>query len=335
VRDATITYALGTCTMAANRDYWDTAYDGHTCGYNPDSPADDVVTAARVVDDSGRAVATIVHYACHPTTLAWENTLISPDYVGALREEVEGATGAPCIFLQGACGDLGPREGFTGDPRVADRNGRQVAFAALSALMSAGPPGTDFEYRGPVVSGATLGTWAHVPQEGQRLAQASDFAGGSYTADLPLKPIPTREALQGELDRWRSREQEAAAGGDEAAARDLGARAERAQRWLGRLDELPEGDSCPLGFTVHRMGDAVWVACGGEPYSAIQVELRRRFPDNVILCSPLAGDMQVAYLLPADRYGKGLYQEEPSSLAPGCLETLTDAIACRIEALVS
>jgi hypothetical protein len=49
-----------------------------------------------------------------------------------------------------------------------------------------------------------------------------------------------------------------------------------------------------------------------------------------IVLSPLAGDMPIAYLLPADRYGRGLYQEEPSSLAPGCLELLTEAIAARI-----
>jgi hypothetical protein len=45
--------------------------------------------------------------------------------------------------------------------------------------------------------------------------------------------------------------------------------------------------------------------------------------------------MQVAYLLPKDRYGKGLYQEEPSSLAPGCLETLTEAMAQQIEQLIA
>ena len=49
----------------------------------------------------------MVNYACHPTTLAWENTLISPDFPGAMREVVERATAAPCVFLQGASGDLG------------------------------------------------------------------------------------------------------------------------------------------------------------------------------------------------------------------------------------
>jgi hypothetical protein len=78
------------------------------------------------------------------------------------------------------------------------------------------------------------------------------------------------------------------------------------------------------------MGDACWITCGGEPYHVLQVELRRRFPALALVFSPLAGDMPIAYLLPADRYGKGLYQEEPSCLAPGCLEALAEAIAARV-----
>src|SRR5207253_8221332 len=118
--------------------------------------------------DSTRSVpatllGTIVNYACHPTTLAWENTLVSPDYVGAMREVVERETGAPCLFLQGSSGDLGPRDGYTGDTAVADRNGRQLGFAALSGLEAMPPAGTYFEYAGPVVSGATLGSWEHRP----------------------------------------------------------------------------------------------------------------------------------------------------------------------------
>jgi hypothetical protein len=45
--------------------------------------------------------------------------------------------------------------------------------------------------------------------------------------------------------------------------------------------------------------------------------------------------MQVAYLLRRECYGQGLYQEEPSVLAPGCLEHLADAIAARVEALLA
>jgi hypothetical protein len=332
LQEAVITYATGRCRLAANRDCWDEAARQFVCGYNPDVPADDTVVVARATDAAGGVVATVVNYACHPTTLAWQNSLISPDYVGALRETVTQATGAPCVFLQGACGDLGPRHGFVGDPAVADSNGRQVAYAALSAIETMGPPAHDHRYTGPVVSGATLGTWAYEPMSAARLARISRFDGGAFTVDLPIKPLPTRAALESDLERWTAGQRAADARGDAVAARDAGARAERARRWRSRLDELPATGRFSLHCSAHRMGDALWVTCGGEPYNAIQRELRRRFPQMTVLFSPLAGDSVAGYLLERDRYGKGLYQEEPSILAPGCLETLTDAIAERIKA---
>jgi len=88
------------------------------------------VLVARVTDPAGRLRATLVNYACHPTTLAWDNSLISPDYVGAMREVVEAATTGPCVFAQGASGDVGPRYGFVGDTAGADRNRRQPVFRA-------------------------------------------------------------------------------------------------------------------------------------------------------------------------------------------------------------
>src|SRR5690606_7005809 len=100
----------------------------------------------RITDTAGALMATIVNYACHPTTLAWENRHISPDFPGALRELVQQATGAPCLFLQGASGDLGPREGFSGELELADRNGRQLGYAALSAFESLPPPVSRYVY---------------------------------------------------------------------------------------------------------------------------------------------------------------------------------------------
>src|SRR5712692_595767 len=169
LRGAVISYAVGRCDLAANRDYWDDRFGGYACGFNPDAPADDTVIVARVTDESGKAIASVVNYACHPTTLAWDNSLISPDFVGAMREVVEAAGGAPCIYAQGACGDLGPRHGFVGDTAIADRNGRQLGYAALSALEAIPPAGTRFVYAGPVVSGTMIGTWKHVPLDADTL----------------------------------------------------------------------------------------------------------------------------------------------------------------------
>jgi hypothetical protein len=333
MQEVFITYATGRCNMAANRDFWDEATTQYVCGLNPEGPADDTVVVARITDLSGKLLATIVNYACHATTLAWLNTLISPDYVGAMREEVTRSTGAPCIFAQGACGDLGPRYDYVGDTAIADQNGRWLGYAALSALESMGPLATDYEYKGPVVSGATLGVWETLPFSAERLERVSRFEGGRYAVDLPLKPKPDPVALQQKLEEWEAFQRDADARGDAIAARDYGAHAERARRWLSRIHLLPDGTTYPFHYTVHRMGDALWVTTGGEPYNLLQRELRRRFPDDAILLSPISGESGVAYLLARDSYGKGLYQEQSSILAAGCLETLIDAIADRIQTL--
>jgi hypothetical protein len=333
-QEAVITYATGHCGLAGNRDYWDAELGLYACGFNPDAPADDTVLVARVTDLDAHTIAVIVNYACHPTTLAWDNSLISPDYIGAMRAVVEAATGATCVFALGACGDLGPRHGFVGATAVADANGRQLGYAALATLESMDPPLYDFAYQGPVVSGATLGAWTPQPFAAERFPATSYFAGGVHTVDIPLKQRPDTTQLQQELESWLGEMAAAGGRGDANAAANASAHAERARRWIARVQDLPPGDTFPFSYSVFRMGDALWVTTGGEPYSALQQELRRRFPDHALLVSPLTGDLQVAYLLPQDRYGKGLYQEEPSILAPGCLELVVGAISARIEKLI-
>src|SRR5262249_98708 len=101
-RAATIVYGVGRCPLPPHPDFWDDASRKYVCGFNPDGVADDAILIARITDKDRRVVATVVNYACHPTTLAWQNSLLSPDFPGALRELIERATGAPCVFLQGA-----------------------------------------------------------------------------------------------------------------------------------------------------------------------------------------------------------------------------------------
>ena len=100
---AVLGYATGRCSLAAHRDYWDAAAGEWVCGFNPEGPTDDTVVTVRITDRAGRIVATMVNYACHPTTLGWQNTKISPDFPGAMREVIETATGA-LSFLAGSLG---------------------------------------------------------------------------------------------------------------------------------------------------------------------------------------------------------------------------------------
>lgn len=332
MRPATVTYGAGRCALAANRDYLDPK-GGFVCGFNPDAPADETLVAARVSEEAGRLRLVLMNYGCHPTSLAWENSLISPDFPGEARAVVESALAVPCVYAQGACGDLGPREGFSGDPAVAERNGRILGYSALSVLAGLLDPEADIEYAGPVVSGATLGTWRASPHDADRVSGSSHFRGTSFTVDLPLKPRPERTTLEATLERELQMERAADECGQAEQARDHGARAERARRWLARLADLPAGATYPLACSAWRLGDAVWLTTGGEPYSRLQQSLRARFPERTLLFSPLCGDLPVAYLLERELYGTGRYQEECSILAPGCLEILEEELAERISAL--
>jgi len=332
LKSVNLVYGAGRCRLAAHRDYWDEAAGQFVCGFNAAGPADDTVMLARITDAGGRTVATVVNYACHPTTLAWQNRLISPDYPGAMRELVERETGAPCLFLQGAAGDLGPREGFVGDVHVADRNGRELGYAAMAAITALPPAGTTFTYTGPVVSGATLGAWTHTPVDAAAGVRQRAFSVRRWTIDLPYRAdLPTIAQTTAERDRWLADEQNARKAGDATAARDARAMVERMTRRLSRLKELPAGPSFPFPIALWRVGDGFWVALEGECYQFLQRELRAAFSGMPIIVITLSGGSRCSYLPTQETYGRGIYQEQIAVLAPGSLEKLTDEIAVAIE----
>ena len=324
LQPATILYATGHCNLAAHRDYWDEDNQLWACGYDPDTPADDTVLTARAHAEDGTLLATLVNYACHPTTLAWDNTLISPDYPGAMRETIEEVTGVPCLFLQGASGELGPVEGFVGDTSVADRNGRQLGHAALSAIESLPDPNTRFEYTGPVVSGATLGEWKYNELPDEFSDSNASWQLVRQIIPLPIRPgTPTTQQVETELAKWEKKD-----------TPDARAMAERKRRLLHRLSQLPAGDNFPLEAVVLRLGGAVWIIIQGEHYSVLQKVLRERFPKTPLIISTVASHWGASYLPPKELYDKGIYQESIAITAAGSLEKVIETIGGQIEELL-
>jgi hypothetical protein len=331
VRDATLIYRTGRCQLAAHRDFYDSAQKRFVCGFNPAGPADDTLLVAAAVDSAGQTLGTIVNYACHPTTLAWDNTLISPDWVGAMRETVESATGAPCLFLQGASGDLGPREGFVGDPAVADRNGREVGYAALSALATLPPAGTEYRYAGSVTSGTQIGTWQHQRLPDTRLHAQAYLQWRSLTVELPYRhDLPTIDQTAQERDAWQQQEAEARRTGDEPQVRNCRAQVEQRTRQLTRLNALAPGRTYPLNLRLGSLGDAIWILVPGELYQAFQLTLRERCAPRPVVVATLSNDWQPGYIPPAAVYGYQIYQEVIAATSAGALELLIEAVSREI-----
>jgi hypothetical protein len=314
-QSSTIDWSWGRCQLASTRDLADPA-PGSTrriCGYDPSVPADQTLLVGRVADASGRLRGTIVNYACHPTTLAWSNHAISPDYIGAMRQTIETAvSGSLAFFLQGASGELAPRYQYVGDPAVADRHGRQLGYAALSTLEDMEPPGTRLAFDRVVESGAPLAVWTHRPCERSNVVAAVE---GSVT--LPLKSdLPTADELDRQYRNCQDR-----------------ALAERLRRKRNLRRALGEGPSFTMPVWAWRIGNAVMVGCMAEAYSLAQTSLRERFPGTHLVCMNLINGT-IGYLPPADRYDLNLYQVWQSPFERGCLERYIEASAQLIQQLL-
>ncbi len=313
--DATLSWSRGTCALAVNRDLTDpSGKDRKICGYNPEETADDTLLVGRITAGDGKILGTIVNYACHPTTLAWDNRLISPDFIGAMRETVESHTGgAPCLFLQGAPGEVSPREQYVGDPAIADAHGRQLGYSALATLEGMLPHKTQLEFDRVVESGAPLATWKRAPQTCSTI-----LAVIRTEAELPLKrDIPTLDEIQKELDATTDRVQR-----------------ERVNRKLQVRRVVGNGAVSRRPIWVWRLGDAFIVAQSDQAYTKLQMELRRQFPDNPIaVVNEVNGSC--GYQPPEELYGRNIYQVWQTPFERGCLERALDASALAVRQLLA
>jgi hypothetical protein len=304
---ARLEWAYGTCTLAQNRDLPDPDNPARmVCGWNPDAQADDTLLVGRATNEAGEVIATLVNYACHPTTLAWQNKLISPDFVGAMRETVEANAGGLCLFLQGASGELSPVEQYTGDTALPDKHGRTLGYAVLSTLAGMLPPRTQLRYSGVVESGAPLAVWAQEPAQVPTMLRAL--------------PVTTEIELKSDLPSLAQIESALSSAADTFLIERL-RRKTRVRRAVGHAAHTP------LPVWVWQVGDCLIVAQANEAYSSLQTELRARFPGQAIVVMNITNGPHCGYLPPRNLYGRNLYQVWQSPFAAGCLEQMIETCA--------
>ena len=255
---ATLSWATGRCGLAYDRDLTLPETGEVVCGLNPERVVDDTLVVGRVSDTSGTIIATLINYAAHPTSLGGGNRLVSPDYIGAMRDLVERETGgATCVFLHGADGDLTPRRSFEDDVEAADQNGRELGYAALSVLAGMFPPGHRMVFAGREESGATLGRWRLEPHQPDEVLAIRCDAARLELAALP-SVAECREAL---------------------SQAPNGYELERAERRLAIREKLGTGDTYDLPIYVWRLGRSFLVGAPVEFYSDVQLALRENFPE--------------------------------------------------------
>ena len=104
-----------------------------------DAPVDRELLVLRVEDRDGNVIAHAVNFAAHPTLRDIAERKFSADYPGVLADIIEKQTKAPCLFLQGAAGDLSANKpGGGGADEFAQALGREVLALAQDIRCTVG-----------------------------------------------------------------------------------------------------------------------------------------------------------------------------------------------------
>jgi hypothetical protein len=98
-----------------------------------DKPVDRELLVVRIEGADGTPIAHVVNFAAHATLREVKLFKFSADFPGVLARQVEQQTGAPCLYLQGAAGDLSANP--SGE-RTAEAFGRELANEVLSLAKS-------------------------------------------------------------------------------------------------------------------------------------------------------------------------------------------------------
>lgn len=300
----------GQCCLATNRDMKNPEGTDLLIGWNPKGTADTTLLVGRISGKDRRPIAILVNYACHPTILAWQNTKMSPDYLGAMRDVVESTTGVPTLFLQGAAGELAPRHQYTGDTRIADRAGQCLGYAVLSTLANMQSPECELRYTGIVESGTKLAWW----QEHQRSCIPDHLSIALFWTELALLPgLPKVEDLEKE----------------KATTSDVALK-ERLNRLVHRQRELGESSSYRSPHHLWRLGDIRLVSTCHEVYSVLQTEVRQSAQPNPVLVVSLTCGGISSYVPPSSLYREDTYTVRVSPFASGGLENMIANIKNRL-----
>jgi neutral ceramidase len=298
-------------------------------GRNFEAPCDDEVGVIRVDTEDGRPLAAIANFAAHPGVLSPAvSRLISPDFPGPMRSLVEEITGAKCLFLQGAAGDITTLESMTTETKIVERVGKQLACEVARVYFGLRPHPVE-ERPKEVTSIAPVLTYEEVPVE---VPPITRFEVRSREVLLPLKSFPSfatarenREALEAKVVELRSR----GASNDETNP--------VIYHWLAarRLEDLlQEGDSdpsIPAEVQVIRINDIALVAFPGEAFTEMSLSIKRSSPVNHTYVAGYSNGA-IGYIPVREAYRFGGYELEnahkgyavPSALQEGSAERLVD-----------
>ncbi len=328
MQPVTVRAGRGACHFNTNRRAT-TATGEKFLGVNPDGPCDHEVIVVKLDSLDGQTLATLVNFACHPTTMGPPTRVITPDYPGAMKRVVEQAVGGKCMFLLGSAGNQGPLQSFQGDTKVYRNYGAILGHEAARIALSLNHLPSKVTFREIIPSGAPLGMYdgefATLPGVPVKVV-AKDIL-------VPLREgLPEKKPAGEKLAFWKDKLNAAREKKDDAAITEATYMARRADIQLRMADDF--GGKTDAGVRTHFLtfGDIAFVGCNIEPFAEIGLAVKAQSPFPVtFMCGYTNGRM--AYMATSEEWPKGGYEVENSPFGQYAADTLTKEIVTTLQTL--
>jgi len=236
---------------------------------NPDKEIDRSCPVILFKDKNGKPISMIFGASCHPTTMRYDNYLVSAEFPGVARQILEkDLDGAPSLFLQGIAGDVKPYQVVEGD-------------------------------------GFRSGNFKDIEQVGEELADDvnTTIKKGLKPIDIRIGTSLKRVALP--FDKtWDEKTYQKYARKDEAEYRRIWAK-----YWLKKLskgDAIPE--SIDLTLSIAELSPELrFVGIAGELLTDIGLKIKHQFKNGTTL--PLGyTNGEIAYIPDAKTLKEGGYE---------------------------
>lgn len=278
-------------------------------GRNPSGFVDRELIVFRIDDSEGKPLAVLANYPCHGTVLAYENKSISPDWIGMVRRVVEDSMPtAKCLFFQGAAGNQGPIEGFTGDLAVAHRLGAMLGHAATSIAF-----GIETVDRVPTFEGFVESTAYQAKQHWRvKGPRNGTLARASKIIQLPRRTYTAKEIenMAARLDEAVRKAHSAKASQDPWRIHQAQARVRRFGDLLAKWKQPVQQSPIEVQVEIWKIGDVAIVSMPGEPFAEIGVAVRKASPFAHTMFCGYSDGVGGDYLPTSCEYDQGGYEVE-------------------------
>jgi hypothetical protein len=275
IKLARVGFGRGSCNININRRPSRPNGELFT-GRNWDGFVDHDVDVLGIDDIDGNPIATIVNYAMHPTVMAHDNQWVTPEFPGAMRAVVESTVGGLCLFLQGASGNQGPIDGFTGDLRVYRKAGARLGAEASKVRLDIDPLNREEQLDHILASGADLGIYSDSPT-----GESDDtVAVGNVAVQLPSRDVGTLNGAQADFDQcFNTLEQIRNQG---ASAKEVKGAVSAVKRANQRLNLVRGSEAwthdghIEVNVQSMRIGQTVLVSLPVEPFAELGNDVKKR-----------------------------------------------------------